>query len=241
MDTAILFFMGMAVVLAIFTIGVVIGDIRRERKKKRESSPEQAQPKSEPAEDNQAQQVTATEQGNHAQQITVEGSVVAIPLEEYEGQIRFSADPKLSHKAKYLALSAQQKAWYDEIAEYANSIDDIKFVTTNGYDEYRLYGKRVVRLRIKKGVVMCEFLIANPNFSRYVTTNKVTVKQAPTTLKLVENRDVGAAKDSIDIAIREIREEREEAKRMAKQRRRLARQSVAATRAKPLEGHNSTI
>ena len=143
--------------------------------------------------------------------------------------MRFSAEPKQNHKYKYLALSSEQKAWYNEIADYAGNVDEVKYVTTGGYDEYRLHGKRIVRLLIKRGTVIAEFIIANPNFSRYVSTNKISVKQSATSLKILSAKDVGAAKDSIDIAVREIREEREEAKLRQKQRRRLARQLSSKT------------
>lgn len=232
MENAILGFMILVVALCAFTVYVVLRDMIRERKRKQQtegiSKLVEARLELLEAKQEQQQAVTAKEQQDapSGQHITVEHSVVAIPLEEYEGQIRFSADPKQSHKAKYMALDSVQKAWYDEIAAYANSVEEVKHVTANAYDEYRLFGKRVIRMRIKKGTVICEFIIANPNFSRYVSTNKVAVKQAPTSFKLLEARDVGVAKDSIDIAVRTIQEEREEAKRREKERRRLARQAA---------------
>ncbi|MCH5152451.1 MAG: hypothetical protein J1F68_00615 [Clostridiales bacterium] len=206
METLIFGFMVLVVVMCIFTVCVVVRDMLRDSNKRKTKK---------------SADTTQVGQQQAAQQSTV---VIAAD----DDQVRFSAEPKQSHKYKYMALSGEQKAWYDEIAEYANRVEEVKCVTTGGYDEYRLHGKRIIRLLIKRGTVICEFIIANPNFSRYVSTNKISVKQAATSLKLLTAKDVGAAKDSIDIAVREIREEREEAKRREKERRRLARQASHA-------------
>lgn len=252
MDIAIIIFMVLVVALCAFTVYVVIRDFLRDRKQEEteeelatlvETKLELLEIQQRQLETMQEQIVAQQEQLNSrtdypvavvseaapasGKQITVDEAVVAVPLEEYEGQIRFSADPKQSHRAKYLALSGQQKAWYDEIVAYAKRVEEVKSVLTTGYEEFKLHSKRVIRLRIKKGTVICEFIIANTNFSRYISTNKISVKQAPTSFKLLEATDVGAAKDSIDIAVRTIIEEREEAKRQQRERRRLARQAAA--------------
>ena len=152
---------------------------------------------------------------------------VAVIASESDDNVKFSAEPKQSHKYKYMVLDNVQKAWYDEIAQYAESIDDVKCVNAGGYDEYRLYGKRIVRLLIKRGTIIAEFIIANTNFSRYVSTNKISVKQTATSLKILTDKDVGVAKDSVDIAVRTVREEREDAIRRGKERRKLARKMAS--------------
>ncbi|MCH5156820.1 MAG: hypothetical protein J1G02_02955 [Clostridiales bacterium] len=247
MDIAIIIFMILVVALCAFTIYVVIRDFLRERRNteideeeiseiveskleeleaNRESQPVVAeqQPQEKPQEQPQEQH----QEEYNGKRITVEEAVVAIPLEEYEGQIRFSADPKLSHKQKYNLLDSVQKAWYDDIVAYANQIDDIKSTLTNSHEEFKLYSKRVICLRIKKGTVICDFVIANTTFSRFISENKLSVKHAPTSFKLFEESDVGAAKECIDIAVRTIREEKEEAKRIQREKRRLARQAAQA-------------
>ena len=248
MDIAIIIFMILVVALCAFTVYVVIRDFLRERRRheadeeeiseiveakleqlegKRESQSVVMQQLIIEQQSQQQQEPQPQPEPSNGKQITVEEAVVAIPLDEYEGQIRFSADPKLSHKEKYRALDSVSRAWYDEIANYARAIDDIKSVITNGYEDFKLYAKKVIRFRIKKGTVICEFVIANTNFSRYISENKMSVKQAATSFKILEASDVGAAKDSIDIAVRTIREEKEEAKRRERERRRLARQAAA--------------
>ena len=205
MDILILGFMALAVFMCVFTVAVVLRDMRRERKR---SLAERVQSKTE-------QQLQPTAQQSVA--VATDG----------DDQVSFSAEPKQSHKLKYMALDSEQKTWYNEIASYAASVEEVKCVTTGGYVDYRLHSKRIVRMLIKRGTVICEFFIANPNFSRYVSTNKISVKQSATSFKIYTAKDVSAAKDSIDIAVRTVREEREEAKRREKERRRLARQRAA--------------
>ena len=245
MDTAILVFMILVVALSFFTVCVVISDMIRERKRKQAEEKNAKLVEAKLDELSAKQDALAAQQGaqpaiaasemqgpSNGKQITVDEAVVAISLDEYEGQIRFSADPKQSHRTKYLALDKEQKSWYDEITDYAKSIEGVKYVEANDYDEYKLLKKRVIRLRIKKGVVICEFIITNSAFSRFISANKMSVKQAPTSFKLLEEGDVSAAKECIDIAVAEIREEDEEKKRLQKERRkqaRLAAQAAAAS------------
>lgn len=209
MDILIFGFMVLVVVTCIFTISVVVRDMLRERKKR--------------------SSVDVPIEENYEPKAQIAQQSVAVVANEDDDQIRFSAEPKQSHKYKYMALSAEHKAWYDEIAKYAMSIDDVKCVTTGGYEEYRLYGKRIVRLLIKRGTVIAEFIIANPNFSRYVSTNKISVKLTATSLKILTEKDVGVAKDSVDIAVRTVREERQENIRRGKEKRKLARQTPSNT------------
>ena len=78
---------------------------------------------------------------------------------------------------------------------------------------------------IKRDVITCEFILPNNDFKYYVNENKINVKQAATVLKIVDDASVKVAKDSIDIAVKAIQEEKELKKEQAKERRRLARQA----------------
>lgn len=56
--------------------------------------------------------------------------------------------------------------------------------------------------------MVCEFVIPNFDFRNYVNDNKVAIKQAPITLKVVDEEKLQIAKDTINIAVRAIEEER---------------------------------
>lgn len=78
--------------------------------------------------------------------------------------------------------------------------------------------------------MVCEFVIPNFDFRNYVNDNKVAIKQAPITLKVVDEEKLQIAKDTINIAVRAIEEEKEYKKEQARQKRReRARQAAAAS------------
>lgn len=228
MELLIIIFMILVVALCAFTITTVVADQINERRKQKRMEDDEADEPVQSAEP--VAPVAAEEPVTPVEQPIV--VVAAADEEAQDGQVVFAAVPKQTHSEKYKALSGEQRGWYDEIAAYAASRDAvIKSVVTNGYEEYRYYGKRVVRFVIKRGVIICEYIISNTDFSRYVSANKVSVKQSAATLKIVEAKDVSAAKDSVDIAVKFLVEERQEAKRLERERRREARQKAAAAKA----------
>lgn len=230
MEALLIIFMVLVIGLCAFTVTTIVADQVNERKKQEALEKAAANKPVEPVKPVEPAEPATPVQP--VQPIVVVAETVTTDEESADGQVVFAAVPKQTHSEKYKALSSEQRGWYDEIAAYAASrTEEIKSVITNGYEEYRFYGKRVIRFVIKRGVIVCEYIIANPNFSRYVSANKVAVKQAATTLKIMEAKDVGAAKDSIDIAVNYLVEERQEAKRLERERRKLARQEAAAAKA----------
>lgn len=121
---------------------------------------------------------------------------------------------------KYAALSPEFKRYYDELVVYAASVEKSKRFKNARYEEYKVGSGRLVRLTIKRGVIVCEYLITNPLFRTYAKDNKVSVKQSPTVLKITDAASFQAAKDSIDLAARGIEEDRQLKKEMQKAKRR---------------------
>ena len=145
-----------------------------------------------------------------------------------EGKISFSTGRQQTLEEKYLALSSEQKGWYDEIIKYASAVEGSKRFYNARYEEYKVGKNRLVRLIIKRGVINCEFILHNSDFNNYVSENKITVKQAPTTILVEEAATVDAVKSSIDIVVAQIAEEKEYKKQRAKEKRREARAAAAA-------------
>ena len=121
---------------------------------------------------------------------------------------------------KYSKLSKKQKRFYDEIAEYAAAIFGCRQIKNDRYEEYRYKGGRLVRILIKRNSVICEYLMTNDRFKRYVAGNKVKIKTAPIKLKITDKKSLQAAKDSIDIAKKNIDDEKTYKQEQAKLRRR---------------------
>lgn len=194
MIAAIIVFMVLVTLMCIFSVTVIVIDIRRSKREAAEKEPQSAATDAE-----------------------------AVP----EGSVAFNAT-KATHWQKYADLSTEDQARYDEIARYAAAVPQVKNVKSDRAEEFKLYTKRLVRLIIKRGAVMCEFTIPNEQFSKYVEDNKVSVKHATSVLKVTSEKDVAAAKDAIDIAVNAVMAERARRHEQELERRREARRRKAA-------------
>lgn len=147
--------------------------------------------------------------------------------EEDDGTIKFSAGQQQTLEEKYLALSPEARGWYDEIIRHASMVEGSKRFKNTRYEEYKLGNSRLVRMLIKRGVIHCEFVLHNPDFKNYVNENKISVRQSATTMRIDNRETVDAAKNSIDIVVAAIAEEKEYKKQLARERRKAAK--AAAT------------
>lgn len=153
---------------------------------------------------------------------------VAEIVEEDGDTVRFAPKHTQTLEEKYRALSSKDKSYYDEIALYASKKEEAKQFKNARYEEYKIGKTRLVRLLIKRGAVICEFILPNADFKNYINENKVSVKQAATVMKIEDAEGVKAAKDSVDIAVQALMEEREYKKELARERRRQARANKKA-------------
>lgn len=218
-------------IIGIFCVVVVTRDIVTEERAKKNASeaatatpvvvyqpapapqqteePEVEEPKEEPAEEEPATEETA---------VTEEVAEEA----EDDGVVNFATGTKTLDE-KYLELTPEFKGYYDEIVRFANTVEGSKRYKNANYEEYKVGKNRLVRLKIKRETVICELVIPNLAFKNYVSENKVEVKQAPATIKVVDDATLSAVKDSMQIAINAIEEERAYKKEQAKLRRRQKR------------------
>lgn len=121
---------------------------------------------------------------------------------------------------KYLKLTEEQKRFYDEIVAHAASVGGNKRIVNTRYEEYKAGNNRLVRVLIKRGTVLCEYTMPDRNLKNYIRGSRVKVKYAPITLKVTDETALRAAKDSVDIAKKNIEDEKAYKKERAKQRRR---------------------
>ena len=224
-------FIAVVLIIGIFCVVVVARDIVNEERAKKNSSeaatatpvvvyqpapapqqteePEVEEPKEEPAEEEPATEETAV-----TEEVAEE--------EEDDGVVNFATGTKTLDE-KYLELIPEFKGYYDEIVRFANTVEGSKRYKNANYEEYKVGKNRLVRLKIKRETVICELVIPNLAFKNYVSENKVEVKQAPATIKVVDDATLSAVKDSMQIAINAIEEERAYKKEQAKLRRRQKR------------------
>lgn len=224
-------FIAVVLIIGIFCVVVVTRDIVTEERAKKNASeaatatpvvvyqpapapqqteePEVEEPKEEPAKEEPATEETA---------VTEEDAEEA----EDDGVVNFATGTKTLDE-KYLELTPEFKGYYDEIVRFANTVEGSKRYKNANYEEYKVGKNRLVRLKIKRETVICELVIPNLAFKNYVSENRVEVKQAPATIKVVDDATLSAVKDSMQIAINAIEEERAYKKEQAKLRRRQKR------------------
>lgn len=144
-----------------------------------------------------------------------------------EGTVAFSADKGQTLDEKYMDLDAANKKRYDEIIKYAAAVEGSRRFKNLRYEEYKIGALRIVRLLIKRGIIVCEFMMQNTNFKSYMAENKVSAKQSATVIKVTDDDTVQVIKDTIDIVVKAIAEEREFKKQLAREKRKAKRQEQA--------------
>lgn len=224
-------FIAVVLIIGIFCVVVVTRDIvTEERAKKNASEAATAtpvvvyQPAPAPQQTEEPEVEEPTEEPAEEEPATEETAVTEEVAEEAEddGVVNFATGTKTLDE-KYLELTPEFKGYYDEIVRFANTVEGSKRYKNANYEEYKVGKNRLVRLKIKRETVICELVIPNLAFKNYVSENKVEVKQAPATIKVVDDATLSAVKDSMQIAINAIEEERAYKKEQAKLRRRQKR------------------
>lgn len=142
-----------------------------------------------------------------------------------ESNVAFSAVSQTLDE-KYLELSSEYKGYYDEIVRFAMAVEGSRRFKNSAYEEYKVGKNRLVRLKIKRGVIVSELVISNLTFKNYISDNKVAIKQAPAIIKVVDETSLNAVKDSIGIAVKAIEEEKAYKKEQARIRRRENRKAA---------------
>ena len=224
-------FIAVVLIIGIFCVVVVTRDIvTEERAKKNASEAATAtpvvvyQPAPAPQQTEEPEVEEPTEEPAKEEPAAEETAVTEEDAEEAEddGVVNFATGTKTLDE-KYLELTPEFKGYYDEIVRFANTVEGSKRYKNANYEEYKVGKNRLVRLKIKRETVICELVIPNLAFKNYVSENRVEVKQAPATIKVVHDATLSAVKDSMQIAINAIEEERAYKKEQAKLRRRQKR------------------
>lgn len=167
----------------------------------------------ETAEEISAEEVTETDEATEA---------------ELNGDsVTFSA-AKETLSQKYDALSDELKDYYGQIVATASAVEGNRCFKNDRYEEYKVGKNRIVRLLIKRGVIVCEFVIANNDLRNYMSDNKLKLKQAPTTLKVFDEATLAAAKATMEIAVKAIEDEKAYKKEQARAKRKAAKAAAEA-------------
>ena len=153
---------------------------------------------------------------------------VEIVEEHDDSEVTFNKT-RLTHSEKYEALSSLYKEFYDAIVKHALSKEGVREFSNNNYTDYKIGANRLVRMMIKRGEIVCEFIFIDRDFKAYANENNVKMKPAATSVKINEPSAVGVAKDGIDRVCQQIEEEKEYKKQLAREKRREQRQKAKET------------
>ncbi len=221
MQTLFMVFMIFVTVTCLFAVLVVLRDVVKEiattKRLKCENQINEVQSAKQEKEVEKVEKVVVEQKETPVTEVLVEEVAAA---EVQAGNVHFSAGEKLTLSEKYAKLSKKEKARYDEIVNYAKQASSVRCVKNDRYEEYKVGKNRIVRMLIKRGVIVCEFILQNSDFRNFVNENKIAVKQSATSIKIVDESSVSVAKSSIDIAINAINEEKEYKKQLAREKRR---------------------
>ena len=150
------------------------------------------------------------------------------------------AAPTLTQEQKYNALPDDARGRYDEIARHAAAVNGVKRTLGKQYEEYSIGSRKIVRLIIKRGVVVCAFFLGNSDFFTYTSENRIAASTAPTLMKITSDALVSAAKDTIDRVVRSIGEETALKRKLANERRK-KKASESAQSAAPEQNNNEGV
>ncbi len=202
METLIIIFVAIVLIIGLYCVIIVSFDVYDEIKAKKQAK------------------------ANKEEVVEKKEEIESTKEEDENGNVIFAAGTETLME-KYRTLSPKYKGYYDEIVKYAKGIKESKRFKKANYEEFRIGKRRFVRLKIRRGVIQCELMISNLTFKNYVSDNKVAVKQAPAVIKVTDEASVAAVKDSIEIAVRAIEEEKAYKKEQAKLRRKKQREEKA--------------
>ena len=229
MEAIMNLFVATVLVMGIFCLVIICRDVvidsldrRNERKKKSEV---EENTESEIKEQKATEEIAAAKPVENVVQKEVivladDQSLQEENAKTNTGNVVFDASPETTLDEKYNALPRNIKGYYDEIIVYAASFPDSKRIKNTAYEEYKVGKNRLVRLKIKRGAIICELIIPNPQFKKLIDGNKVSVKQAPAIVKVTDPESLAFVKDSIRIAVDAINEEKEYKKEQKRIRRR---------------------
>ncbi|MGN1078140.1 MAG: hypothetical protein ACI4ST_06450, partial [Candidatus Gallimonas sp.] len=165
METVFMVFMAFAAIVCVFAVVVVLRDVIKDMSASRKQKKGAAD---EPCEKAPQEETAAPAEPAAAEEIAESVAVAQEPVSETEeGKISFEANTKDTLEEKYLRLSSEYKAYYDEIVRYAANAEGAKRVKNTRYEEYKVGNSRIVRILIKRDVIQCEFTLVNSEFRNY--------------------------------------------------------------------------
>ncbi len=121
---------------------------------------------------------------------------------------------------KYAALSAELKAYFDEIVIHALSKEGVKECKCANYYDYKIGAYRLLRITIKRGEILCELRFIDREVLDFLSESEVKIKQSASSVRVSSPAAVATVREGIDLVFSQISEDREYKKKLARERRR---------------------
>lgn len=134
----------------------------------------------------------------------------------------------LTIEEKFAALPSELKVHFNELVRHVLSKDGIKEIKhPNSYD-YKDASYKVLRISIKRNEIVCDVFFMDRELLSYAKETGVKVKQPPTKIRVVDTDTLSVAKDGIDRVIKQIADDKERKKELAREKRRERRRAASA-------------
>ncbi|MDE7301418.1 MAG: hypothetical protein K2N47_04530 [Clostridia bacterium] len=112
----------------------------------------------------------------------------------------------------YEELSKEQQSFFDELREEALTKPDAELSVTKNYVSVKIGKRNLIKLLIKRGVTVAEFLLENEALKQFRLSNrnkkgKSSIKIKPTVVQVVDLPSLKVAVDMISLAYEEMMED----------------------------------
>ncbi len=251
LQAVVVIFMLFLCSLCLFAVIVIVRDIIHENAKtRRERLKDETAPEKEPQLPPITVQLTAPvmpqpekevnevvdnkpeEKVEEKLEVVEEAKEVQLPQAEeavtVDGNAVVFSKHTLTMAEKYAQLSSQYKKYFEEIARHALSKQGVRELKLNSSYDYKDASYRVVRLSIKRGEIIAEFIFIDKDFMNYANASDVKIKQSATQIKVIDSNSVGVVKDGIDLVVSQIAEYKEYKRKLANEKRREKRKKENA-------------
>lgn len=143
---------------------------------------------------------------------TIEEIKPVVTPKKDDNVVIITTDQK-SFKDKYVELTKEQKMYYHDLNEFIISLDGVNLYESQNRNMYKFKSIRLATIEIKKDTLVCRCNMFNADLQTYAKKEKIkAIKSAPITFKLNDEKDVEAAKYTLEIIHKNILESRNKKK-----------------------------
>ncbi len=136
---------------------------------------------------------------------------------------------KQTFAEKFAALSEEEQARFNEVEAYILQDPLCRKIEAPSAVTYKYKTGKIARVVIKRGVAVFNFMLANTDLNRFVREEGIkNIKIAPVAIRLEDDGDAALIKQTVDIALANIKEDAEYRKEKKKERRRLQKEQERA-------------